>query len=120
MTFDTLTNFYCYFYRKRNSKCLLYKYCKNNKTVSELHLHARDIIHCNYAFLCAALIFTENMFFREKFNLFFCSLYLFLIVDFFFVKFTKYCMIKSLVRIILSNVIKYASHHNFFILSICF
>lgn len=66
MTFDTLTNFYCYFYRKRNSKCLLYKYCKNNKTVSELHLHARDIIHCNYAFLCAVLIFTSKTCFSER------------------------------------------------------
>lgn len=45
MTFDTLTNFYCYFYRKRNSKCLLYKYCKNNKTVSEFQIHNYENAH---------------------------------------------------------------------------
>lgn len=45
MTFDTLTNFYCYFYRKRNSKCLLYKYCKNNKTVTEFQMHNYENAH---------------------------------------------------------------------------
>lgn len=45
LTFDTLTNFYCYFYRKRNSKCLLYKYCKNNKTVTEFQMHNYENAH---------------------------------------------------------------------------
>lgn len=35
MMFDMLINFYYYFYIKRNLKCLLYKYCKNNKIVLE-------------------------------------------------------------------------------------
>lgn len=45
MTFDTLTNLYYYFYTKRNSKCLLYKYCKNNKTVSEFQMHNYENAH---------------------------------------------------------------------------
>lgn len=45
LTFNTLTNFYCYFYRKRNSKCLLYRYCKNNKTVTEFQMHNYENAH---------------------------------------------------------------------------
>lgn len=53
MTFDMLTNFYCYFYRKRNSKCLLYinivkiiKLFQNSKCIiMKMHIHARDILH---------------------------------------------------------------------------
>lgn len=48
MTFDTLTNnktFIATFTDKRNSKCLLYKYCKNNKTVSEFQMHSYENAH---------------------------------------------------------------------------
>lgn len=77
LTFNTLTNFYCYFYRKeiQNVYCIdivkIIKLLQNSKCIiMKMHIHARDIIHCRL-FLCAALIFTENMFFREKVNLFF-------------------------------------------------